>query len=359
MNAHGQHGRPADSAGPRVVAWEVTRRCPLACKHCRAGAKDSAYEGELSTAECLRVLDALAAFGQPMIIWTGGEPMYRPDILDLVRGATARGLRSVMAPCGTLVTREALLALKGAGVMACSFSLDGATAATHDAFRGVAGAFANVTRAMEVAREIGMPFQVNATVSRLNKEELPAIREAAIARGARTLDLFFLVPVGRGAGLRDLSLTPDETEAVLRWAFEMDGQGPIRVRETCAPQAVRIWHGLGKPGQPPAGCMGGRGFVFISHTGVLQPCGFLDVPQRRSARVRHGFQTRIRGLSRVPRPLPAGSLWRRVRRVRPPVRLWRLPRAGVRGHRRLHGGGDELSDCGKAGLRRSRAGRVQ
>lgn len=281
MHGHGQHPHAADPArglGPRVVAWEVTRRCPLACKHCRAGAKDRAYEGELSTAECLRVLDSLAAFGKPMIIWTGGEPMYRPDILDLVRAATARGLRSVMAPCGTLVTRDALLALKDAGVMACSFSLDGATAESHDAFRGVAGAYANVTHAMAVAREIGMPFQVNATVSRLNRAELPAIREAALALGARTLDLFFLVPVGRGAGLRDLSLPPAEAEEVLRWAFQMDREGPIHVRETCAPQAVRIWHGLGEPGSAPAGCMGGRGFVFISHTGVLQPCGFLDVP---------------------------------------------------------------------------------
>ena len=283
MSTHGYSashgaGQPSLAKGPRVVAWEVTRRCPLACKHCRAGAQDCAYEGELSTEECLRVLDSLARFGRPMIIWTGGEPMYRPDIIGLVRGAAARGLRSVMAPCGTLVTRAALLALKEAGVTACSFSLDGATAEAHDAFRGVAGAFDNVTRAMAVAAEIGMPFQVNATVSRLNRSELPAIREAAIARGARTLDLFFLVPVGRGAELRDLSLSPDETESVLRWAFEMDRQGPIHVRETCAPQAVRIWHALGKPGLEPAGCMGGRGFVFISHTGVLQPCGFLDVP---------------------------------------------------------------------------------
>jgi len=159
---------------------------------------DRSYAGELSTAECLRVLDSLAGFGRPMIIWTGGEPMYRSDILDLVRGATERGLRSVMAPCGTLVTREALLALKDAGVTACSFSLDGATAATHDAFRGVEGAFQNVTNAMAVAREIGMPFQVNTTVSQCNKVELSAIHAEAVSRGARTLDLFFLVPVGRG-----------------------------------------------------------------------------------------------------------------------------------------------------------------
>ena len=266
-------------AHPKVIAWEVTRRCPLACRHCRAGACDVAYEGELATTECLRVIDSLATFAPPpMIIWTGGEPMARPDIFGLVRHATAGGIRSVMAPCGMMVTEETLTALKAAGVMACSFSLDGATAETHDAFRGVAGAFDTVNRAMDVAVSVGMPFQVNCTVSQLNRAELPAIRDITIARGARTLDLFFLVPVGRGRGLRDVSLSPADTEAVLRWAFEMDAQGPVRVRETCAPQAVRIWHALGRPGAKPAGCMGGKTFVFISHTGILQPCGFLDVP---------------------------------------------------------------------------------
>jgi len=260
---------------PRVIAWEVTRRCPLACKHCRAGACDVPYEGELTTDECKRVIDSLPQ--GLMIIWTGGEPMSRPDIFDLVRYATARGIRSVMAPCGMLVTEESIAALKAAGVMACSLSIDGATASTHDAFRGVEGAFEMVTRAMDVARQAGMPFQVNCTVSQLNRSELPAIRERAIAQGAKTLDLFFLVPVGRGKNLRDLALTPTDTEGVLRWAFEMDAKGPIHVRETCAPQAVRIWHALGKPGNHPAGCMGGKSFVFISHTGILQPCGFLDV----------------------------------------------------------------------------------
>lgn len=263
----------------KVIAWEVTRRCPLACRHCRAGARDVAYEGELTTAECLRVIDSLAGLAPlPMIIWTGGEPMARPDICELVRHATSKGLRSVMAPCGMMVTAESLAALKAAGVMACSFSLDGATAATHDALRGVAGAFDMVTGAMDIAASAGMPFQVNCTVSRLNRDELPAIRDIAVARGAKTLDLFFLVPVGRGRDLRDVSLSPGDTEAVLRWAFAMDAQGPIRVRETCAPQAVRIWHSLGRPGAQPAGCMGGKTFVFISHTGILQPCGFLDVP---------------------------------------------------------------------------------
>jgi radical SAM protein with 4Fe4S-binding SPASM domain len=203
--------------------------------------------------------------------------MARPDILELVRHATARGIRSVMAPCGILVTESTLLALKEAGVMACSFSLDGATPETHDAFRGVQGAFEMVKQAMNVAQKVGMPFQVNCTVSQLNQPELPAVREQAMACGAKTLDLFFLVPVGRGKALRDLALSPADTELVLRWAFEMDAKGPIHVRETCAPQAIRIWSALNKPGNQPAGCMGGKGFVFISHTGVLQPCGFLDV----------------------------------------------------------------------------------
>ena len=279
-HSEGRHPHEATAHGgdPRIVAWEVTRRCPLACKHCRAGAQDHEYSGELSTDECYKVLDSLAGFTRPMIIWTGGEPMYRPDIIDLVKGASDRGVRSVMAPCGTLVEKDALSALKEAGVMACSFSVDGATAASHDAFRGVAGAFENIIRAMRIANDIGMPFQVNATVSKLNKDELPSIRDLAIAAGARALDLFFLVPVGRGKGVGDLALSPAETEEVLHWTFEMDKAGPISVRETCAPQAVRIWHQGGRIGKKPSGCMGGKGFVFISHTGILQPCGFLDVP---------------------------------------------------------------------------------
>ncbi len=275
-----KHQRKMSTArdGPRIIAWEITRRCPLACKHCRAGAQDHQYSGEFSTDECIKVLNSLASFSRPMIIWTGGEPMYRPDIIDLVKGATERGIRSVMAPCGTLVEKEALTELKNAGVMACSFSVDGATAESHDSFRGVDGAFSNITRAMCIAKEVGMPFQVNCTVSKLNRDELLSIRELAIEYGAQMLDLFFLVPVGRGKEVGDLALSSAETEEVLRWLFEMDQKGPISMRETCAPQAVRIWNSIGRPGRKPSGCMGGKGFVFISHTGILQPCGFLDVP---------------------------------------------------------------------------------
>jgi len=257
---------------PRVLAWEVTRRCPLKCRHCRAAAADVAYGGELTTDECLRVIDSLS---RAMIIWTGGEPMCRPDIVELVSHATSRGLRSVMAPCGMLVTDERLAALKEAGVAALSFSLDGPDAASHDSFRGVDGAYENVTRAMEAAKRAGLPFQINTTVSKLNIDRLDEIAARAKALGAAKLDLFFLVPVGRGGGLAEYALSDEETKRVLDWSFGLSG---IAVKQTCCPSAPAYWAERGCPGPRPCGCLGGRGFAFLSHTGNLQTCGFVDVP---------------------------------------------------------------------------------
>ncbi len=265
----------ADFQIPRVLAWEVTRRCPLKCRHCRAAAANVAYDSELSTEECLRVIDSLE---NTMIIWTGGEPMLRPDILDLVRRATARGLRSVMAPCGMMVTEDRLRALKDAGVTACSFSLDGHDAATHDSFRGVPGAYANVTAAMGIAKKTGMPFQVNVTVSSLNFGQLDAIYAKACELGAAKLDLFFLVPVGRGKGISEYALTDEQTKHVLDWCFRKAVEGPLAIKETCCPSAPGYWVTCGSPGPRPTGCLGGRGFAFLSHVGDLQTCGFIDVP---------------------------------------------------------------------------------
>ena len=137
----------APFAFPRVLAWEITRRCPMKCRHCRASAADCAFDGELTTEECRKVIDSITRPPQPsplppsMVIWTGGEPMSRSDLEELVRYATEKGLRSVLAPCSTLATEERLRALKVAGVMACSLSLDGPDRASHDAFRGVDGAW--------------------------------------------------------------------------------------------------------------------------------------------------------------------------------------------------------------------------
>lgn len=272
-------------AFPRVLAWELTRRCPLRCRHCRASAADRAFAGELDTEECMRTIDSLASSERPpMVIWTGGEPMVRDDLAALVRYATAKGLRSVLAPCGMLVTQERLAELKDAGISACSFSVDGPDRATHDAFRGVDGAWDAVMGAMAAARSVGMPFQVNTVVRRDTASSLDAIYELAMREGATRLDLFFLVPTGRGSNL-DLQVLDDaEVDAAVRWA---EGR---RAKLTCCPRAGT--------------CIGGRGFAFLSHTGRLQTCGFVQIA---CGDIReHGFDF-ARMVSAARNPLGGGD----------------------------------------------------
>ena len=242
---------------PKVLAWELTRRCPMKCRHCRASASDVAHDGELTAAECMRVLDSLAAF-RPMVIWTGGEPMTREDLPGIVAYATSLGIRSVLAPCGMYATEERLRELKNAGVTACSFSVDGPDKASHDAFRGMDGAWDCVFSAMSAARAAGMPFQVNTTFRKDSLASLDAIYSIAMSEGATRLDLFFLVPTGRGREID--SLVPDSAEinAAIAWA---NGK---KTKLTCCPQAGT--------------CIGGRGFAFISHSGNLQTCGFVQTP---------------------------------------------------------------------------------
>ena len=168
---------PADTGArhtPRLIAWEVTRSCMLACKHCRAAAQSRPYPGELSTEECFRLLDNIASFASPILILTGGEPMLRPDIYDIAARATGLGLRVVMAPCGALIDDESAAKILQSGIQHISISLDGATAASHDAFRGVPGAFESSLRGLEAARRAGLSFQINTTVTKHNLAELPA-----------------------------------------------------------------------------------------------------------------------------------------------------------------------------------------
>ena len=243
----------------------------MKCRHCRASASDSAYDGELSTAECLQVLNSLASV-KPLVIWTGGEPMVRTDLTDLVRYASSLGIRSVLAPCGMLVTEARLRELKDAGVMACSFSLDGPDKETHDSFRGVDGAWDSVHAAMSAARVVGMPFQINTVVRKgsvpthegsvpTHEGSVPtldAIYDIAMEQGASRLDLFFLVPTGRGRTIDALVPGAEEVGAVIAWS---EGK---KVKLTCCPQAGT--------------CIGGRGFSFLSHRGDLQTCGFVQTP---------------------------------------------------------------------------------
>lgn len=284
MNKHMTNNLPL----PQLIAWEVTRSCPLNCRHCRAGAQNKRYENELTTDQCYALLDNIASFAKPIIILTGGEPMLRDDIYDLARHGNGLGLRMVMAPCGMLIDDDAIARMIDSGIQCISISLDGATAESHDGFRRVPGAFDGAIAAIKAAKRGGLAFQINTTITKHNLAELEDIMGLAEELGAITFNPFLLVPTGRGEALADQEITPQQYEEVLQWLNQQRGPGRIQMRVTCAPHYQRIVrqnplpHDQGEKtakhggGHGAVGCMGGKSFAFISHTGEVQICGFLE-----------------------------------------------------------------------------------
>lgn len=273
----------------RLVAWEITRNCNLSCIHCRASATQGPYTGELDTQACLRLLDQIAETGTPIVILTGGEPLLRSDIFDIAKYGTDKGLRMVMAPNGTLITETFARQMADSGIKRISISLDGATKESHDNFRGVDGAFEGALRGIRFARETGMEFQINTTITRTNLDQITAIQELAIELGAVAHHIFLLVPTGRGKYIVDQEISADEYEQTLNWFYDQREKSPLQLKATCAPHYYRILrqrakqdgksvtfqtHGLDAVTR---GCLGGTGFCFISHRGIVQPCGFLNI----------------------------------------------------------------------------------
>ena len=205
--------------------------------------------------------------------------MYRKDLETLVRAATGRGFPCALAPCGRFATAERLAALKVAGIRALSISVDGPDAATHDAFRGVRGAFDMALGAMAAARSVGLPFQMNHTLTRAGIGNLRAMRDLAKAQGATRLDVFFLVPVGRGSAISSQCLSDVETECALHEVLDLDAEGILPLHVTCEPRVLSV---AATRAEPPKsrlnGCMAGAGFLFLSHVGDLRPCGFYGLP---------------------------------------------------------------------------------
>jgi heme b synthase len=273
------HAGPGEKHLPHLIAWEVTRSCMLACKHCRAAAKPVPYSDELSTEECRKLLDNIASFSRPIIILTGGEPMLRADIYEIAAYACRLGLPVVMAPCGMLINDVTAAKIVESGVRRISISLDGVTAEAHDAFRGVKGAFEGAMRGIEAAKRAGLDFQVNTTITKDNVGQLPDMVELARRLGASVFNPFLLVPTGRGKELADQELSPGQYEETLVWLAERQVKGDIPIRVTCAPHYQRILRQRGAPAgpRPVKGCMGGQSFAFISHRGKVQICGFLDL----------------------------------------------------------------------------------
>jgi radical SAM protein with 4Fe4S-binding SPASM domain len=262
------------------VYWEITRACGLACRHCRAEAATRRAPEELSTAEGRRLLAQLAAADpKPHVVLTGGDPLERPDLFELIAHARALGLGVSVSPSATpRLTRDAIRALKEAGVEAISLSLDGATAAAHDGIRGVQGTFARTLAAGEQARELGLPFQVNTLVAEETLADIPEVELLARSIGAARWSLFFLVEVGRGAVLRPVS--PAECTDLLRWLARRSTRPGMIVTTTEAPHFRRIVTEarLGAPGRGhAAGIRDGNGILFVSHDGEVFPSGFLPV----------------------------------------------------------------------------------
>ena len=272
-----------------MVAWELTRSCNLACSHCRASAERGPYPGELSTEEVLRVMDEMASISKPVIILTGGEPLLRSDIFDVARYGSDKGFRMVMATNGTLVTEKAVQKMKAAGIQRVSVSLDGPTADTHDAFRKVTGSFEGALQGIEKLRKGGIEFQVNTTITQTNLRLVPDILHLAVDLGAVAHHIFLLVPTGRGKELRDQEISPRDYEKILHWFYEQRDQVPLQLKATCAPHYYRILRQRAKQEGKKVttkeygldamtrGCLGGISFCFISHTGQVQPCGYLEL----------------------------------------------------------------------------------
>ncbi len=292
---------------PFIVIWEVTRACALACAHCRADAMPCRDPRELTTEEGFALLDDLAASPppRPMVVLTGGDPFERADLAALVAHGTAAGLHLSLSPSVTpQLTPVALTELRTAGAHVLSLSLDGATAPTHDAFRGIDGTFAATVAAAASVRQAGLRLQLNTTVTAGNVSELPELLELVADLDPTLWSVFFLVPTGRGEALA--ALPADDVEQVLWWLHEIAEVLPVKTTEAPHFRRVAIQRESNPTGAAPSGALlddlrhrtrprpprtgrsagrvrppldvnAGRGFAFIDHIGAVQPSGFLPL----------------------------------------------------------------------------------
>jgi len=280
---HGPHGVTDFDRAPLVLTWEITQACALKCAHCRAEACPTRHPDELSTAEARSVIRRISTFTPttPYLVFSGGDPLERPDLQSLVEYAVSLGLQTAVTPASSpKLTADALRRLKEAGASRVAFSLDGATPESHDGFRGEPGSFATVRRAARQAAELGLPIQVNSTVTRGTAADFPRMAQLVAGMGAVMWEVFFLVPVGRGRVLEPLDA--EETEDFLAWLHQARQAAPYRVITVEAPQYRRIAHRLererGRRGVRVGSTGDGKGFLFVSHTGDIFPSGFLPIP---------------------------------------------------------------------------------
>jgi AdoMet-dependent heme synthase len=274
---------------PFLVIWELTQACDLACVHCRACAIASRNPSELTAREGFRLLEEVRSFGDPLMVFTGGDPLKRPDVFTLLEKSVSLGLRTTITPSATpLLTEAAIDQFRRCGVARMAVSLDGPDAASHDGFRRVEGSFARTVFALDHARNIGLQTQINTTVTRHNLGRLDEVARLVGDSGARLWSVFFLVATGRASVAQDLS--GEEYEGVFRFLYDLSGTVPFDIKTTEAQHyrryvaqrrkaEGRAGTSSGEPGiiQRQAGINDGKGLVFISHTGEIYPSGFLPL----------------------------------------------------------------------------------
>ena len=253
----------------------TTNKCNLTCKHCYQDACPDACANELTTDEARTLIDQIAAAGFKIMIFSGGEPLMRPDIYDLVAYAASKGLRPVFGTNGTLITTEVAGRLKECGACAMGISLDSLDRAKHDFFRGLEGAWDATVAGMRACREVGLPFQIHTTVLDWNEHEVCDITDFAVEHGAIAHYIFFLIPVGRGKYINDTSLKVAANERLLRQIMAKQAEVSIDVKPTCAPQFTRVAEQLGVKTRFERGCLAGLTYCIVSPEGVVRPCAYM------------------------------------------------------------------------------------
>jgi radical SAM protein with 4Fe4S-binding SPASM domain len=260
---------------PHLISWNLTKKCNLRCPHCYLDAGQAA-ENELTTDECMRLMDDMKALGTEMLILTGGEPLLRKDIYDIASAASSQGFWVVMGTNGVLITDRVAQKMVECGVKGVGISIDSLDPAKHNSFRGGPNAWEHSVRALDICRAHGLEVLVQTTVMKMNRDEIPALLDFAKAKGAWSFNLYFLVQTGRGQQLNDLS--PEQAEAMLSYLVEsQQANRPMLVRSKCAPHFKRIAYEKGLGGLESGGCMAGTQYCRITPGGDVTPCPYMTV----------------------------------------------------------------------------------
>ena len=259
-----------------IVSWNTTNACNMYCDHCYRDAGCKAEE-ELSTAEAKTLLEQITRAGFKIMIFSGGEPLMRPDIVELVAYAASLGLRPVFGTNGTLITLEMAQKLKAAGAMGMGISLDSMDREKHNKFRKFPGAWEGAVQGMRNCRAAGLPFQIHTTVMEWNNHELEDLTDFAVAEGAVAHHFFFLVPTGRAKTIEAESLRAEAYEDTLMRIMKKQQEVEIELKPTCAPQFLRIAAQMGLKTRFRRGCLAGTAYCIISPRGKVQPCAYLNM----------------------------------------------------------------------------------